>query len=338
MGDVLLTYPVLSFFKSRYPDSEIDYLTKTEYRELFALNTDIDKVIYFDKKTDELNDFRKKIHSGNYDYIFDLHHNLRSIFFSLFNGTKRFALKKYSVQKFLLVKFKINLLKQTPSISMRYFLCLKKSGLFDQNDFNEYLKTYTLNINKSSTAFLHAKFPFLEDFTGIIGFCPSARHNTKILPAEKFINIGRKLTADKNRAVIFFGSADEFDYCERISNQISDNQCFNLAGKTGIFETSTLISECNLVVTNDTGLMHLSNLIGVPLIAVFGSTVKELGFFPKGDNAIIFENNGLKCRPCSHIGLNRCPKKHFKCMNEIDENKIIKKAEEILNQKNEQIP
>jgi heptosyltransferase-2 len=72
--------------------------------------------------------------------------------------------------------------------------------------------------------------------------------------------------------------------------------------------------------------MHLTNLLHIPLIAIFGSTVKEFGFFPTGKNSFVIENADLNCRPCSHIGLSSCPKKHFKCMNDINEKLIVEKA------------
>jgi heptosyltransferase-2 len=74
---------------------------------------------------------------------------------------------------------------------------------------------------------------------------------------------------------------------------------------------------CKVVYTNDSGLMHLAAALKVPVMAFFGSTVKEFGFSPYNAKSFVLEIEGLSCRPCTHIGRKSCPKKHFKCMQEI---------------------
>ncbi len=76
--------------------------------------------------------------------------------------------------------------------------------------------------------------------------------------------------------------------------------------------------------------MHLASLLQVPTIAIFGSTVKEFGFFPIYEKSLIIENKNLNCRPCSHIGRADCPEKHFKCMNEIQTELILEKVFELI--------
>ena len=330
MGDILLTFPLVSYFKHKYPQCKITFLAKSEYQELLYLNKEIDEVILFDKKIDTIASFRNKIRTNHFDYIFDLHNNPRSNLFCLFNGVKRSLFNKHSIRKWLLVKFKINLLKKYPHISTRYFLSLEKFRLLEKKDFKIFQTNYKIPVTEEEINEFHTKFPFLNNYDKIIGLCPTARHKTKMYPQDKIVQIGKKLISDNKTAVLILGSGNEFEYCEKIRIQISDNNYFNLAGKTSIRETSIALNECNLVITNDTGLMHLTALLNIPLIAIFGSTVKEFGFFPTGMNASVIENNNLKCRPCSHIGLPRCPKGHFKCMKDIDENLIIDKAERIL--------
>ena len=79
-----------------------------------------------------------------------------------------------------------------------------------------------------------------------------------------------------------------------------------------------------MVICNDSGVLHLAEALGKRTIVFFGSTVKEFGFYPQLETSVIYENKGLKCRPCTHIGRADCPKGHFKCMNEIDTGGIEK--------------
>jgi len=82
---------------------------------------------------------------------------------------------------------------------------------------------------------------------------------------------------------------------------------------------------------NDSGVMHIASALKIPIIALFGSSVKALGFTPISKDFTIFENNNIKCRPCSHIGRENCPKKNFMCMNDIDNNSIVSKINKALN-------
>ncbi len=85
-----------------------------------------------------------------------------------------------------------------------------------------------------------------------------------------------------------------------------------------LFKIASGMKKCKLIITNDTGLMHVAAAMNVPVISIFGSSVKEFGFVPYNVKSKILENNSINCRPCSHIGKSECPKKHFKCMKEIN--------------------
>lgn len=330
LGDILLTFPLISFFRKKYPDAEIEFLTKKEYAELLTLNSDINKTILFDKNSDSLSSIRKLIKDGQYDFIFDLHNNIRSNIAALFTQSRKGLFKKHSLKKFLLVKFKINLLKNSPSIIVRYFLATKKFNLLNQDEFTRFYDDYRISATEhEQTNFLN-RFPELSKFKIRIAICPAAKHKTKMFPQNKIIEIGKRLAEDKSLAILLLGSKEERNYCGEIAELISKTQCFNLAGLTNIPETLAAMNECHIVVANDSGLMHLANLSKRPLVAIFGSTVRELGFYPAGKNAMVFEIEGLKCRPCSHIGRKECPKKHFRCMRDIDEKLILGQIKNIL--------
>ena len=102
------------------------------------------------------------------------------------------------------------------------------------------------------------------------------------------------------------------------------NGAVDLSNNNDLINLAVNMKNCKAVVCNDSGLMHTALAVGSRVVAIFGSTVKELGFYPyKGDN-LVLENNSLSCRPCSHIGLEKCPKEHFKCMNEIKPKIVFK--------------
>ena len=90
------------------------------------------------------------------------------------------------------------------------------------------------------------------------------------------------------------------------------------------------MDECSIVITNHSGLMHVAAARKRNVVALFGPTVKELGFFPFGTNSTVVENTTLDCRPCTYIGLAACPKGHFKCMNDISSEQVITAATTLL--------
>jgi ADP-heptose:LPS heptosyltransferase len=85
-----------------------------------------------------------------------------------------------------------------------------------------------------------------------------------------------------------------------------------------------------LVISGDTGPMHIAEALNAPLIVIMGSSVREFGFYPSSEKSVVIENAGLSCRPCSHIGKEKCPKGHFKCMLEIKPEAVYNKIKETV--------
>lgn len=257
-------------------------------------------------------ELRKKIKQNNYDLIFDIHKNLRSVFSTLFLRAEKKRYKKGTLKKLLLVSLKINFIKSEIPVYKRYLFALDKIRYLDNLDFS----SSDLNFDKAK----------------IIGepyilVAPSSIHFTKTLPREKFEKIIKSI---KNKKIVLVGSNSDSDknICECLSG-ISDN-IINKCGKTDYNILANLMCNSDLIICNDSGILHLAEALDKKVIAFFGSTVKEFGFYPQLKSTIVFENKNLKCRPCTHIGKNKCPKKHFRCMNDIDINEVIKIINENL--------
>jgi len=120
--------------------------------------------------------------------------------------------------------------------------------------------------------------------------------------------------------IIGYGKKEE-DVANFISDENND-KILNLVGQLSLKESAIIIKHSNLVISNDSGLLHLAEVFKRKVIAIFGSTTEELGFFPYSTEYKVIENNELKCRPCSHFGKRKCPKKHFKCMEDISVNEV----------------
>lgn len=312
LGDILLTTPFIRAIKSQFPDIKIDMLLREEYADVVKLNPYLNKKFLFKKDEKSNNVLIEQLKNTNYELVIDLQNNLRSKKIVSSLKTKSVKFDKRSFDKFLLVNFKINKLKEALQIPVRYSntiqdLKLDKGGLdlFTDKSANEEL------IGKNN----------------LIGFCPGARHFTKRWLKEYFVELGNKLTQDGYTIVLFGGRIDK-EICEEINKAIPGS--INLANDDDLLQTVADMKLCKVVVCNDSGLMHTATATGTKVIAIFGSTVKELGFAPYNCNNLILENNSLTCRPCSHIGRSNCPKKHFDCIKSIKPDFVFEKIQSII--------
>lgn len=333
IGDIILTSPLLRILRKRLPNSQIDFLVRKEYSELVKFNPNVSNVIEFDtaKGLKGLYEAAKSIKENSYDILLDLHNNLRSNYIKLFSKAKYLSINKRILKRFLLVKFKINLYSNYISVADRYLETIDFLKVDNDNMGLDlyYPETVLEELNEK------LNYYNVRDYNYIIGVAPTAKHYTKIWEKENYIQLLTTIANKYNPFIFLFGSNSEEDYIESIAKSIKRNvnkDCVaNMAGKLSLIETAALIDKCRVVISNDTGLMHMAAARKRKIVAIFGSTVKEFGFFPYGTESIIVENNNLKCRPCSHIGRDKCPKNHFKCMKDISVERVLEAYKNILN-------
>jgi heptosyltransferase-2 len=150
----------------------------------------------------------------------------------------------------------------------------------------------------------------------LVAVVPGAGRRTKQWPVDYFALLIRKLQKSFKVKFLLLGSKDELESCAEIEKQIKSN-IINWCGKTSLLETAALLRNCNLLICNDSGLMHMATTFDLDIVAIFGPTVREFGFFPFSEKFQVIEHSNLNCRPCSYHGTNSCPKGHFRCMKEI---------------------
>lgn len=299
LGDILLTTPLIRSVKNQFPSVGIDFILREEYYDVMKLNPYLNQVYNYSNDRNQIKEFMNSIANNKYDLVIDLQHNLRSKeLLKQFNGTKLLFNKK-TIYKFLLVHFKINRMGECVSIPERYAQTVN-SLLLDENGLDLYTDR-TAN-------------PVLKSDEKIIGLCPGSKHFTKMWLLENFISLGN-LLEENGYTVVLFGGNDDRQICESISYKL--NRAINLCNDNNILQTAADLIMCKAVYCNDSGMMHAASAVNVPVISFFGSTVKEFGFAPYNCKNLILENNFLTCRPCSHIGRENCPKKHFNCMKQI---------------------
>lgn len=303
IGDIVLTTPVVRALKKQL-NAEVHFLTKSSFTSLLINNPYVDVVYQIDKSVNEVSSDLK---NEKYDLVVDLHSNLRSA--KLRNiGKKYVKYNKDTFKKFLFVQFSVDRLKSKHTVE-RYFDTLDKMSV--KND------------NKGLDFFLSKKDEI--DLTVFpkpyITFAIGGTHFTKKLPTEKIISICKK----RNETVVLIGGPEDFEIGKIIESNC-DN-VINTCGKHNINESAFIVNNSDLLITHDTGMMHIAAALGKKIFSIFGGTHPNLGFIPympNSENRIIQIEN-LNCRPCHRYGKSKCPKGHFKCMQKIDENNFLSK-------------
>lgn len=289
-------------------DVEIHFLTKQKHHCLLEANPYLDKIYSFEKKLDEVIPLLK---SEKYDYIIDLHRNIRSLKVKRALRGKSFTFKKLNFEKWLLVNFKIDKLPNIHIVE-RYLETLKSFGIRDDANGLDYFipEIEKFNINELPEHFQH----------GFVAIILAGTYFTKRLPAEKYLPLIR----NKHYNFVLLGGNNETEMAQSIIDVAGEN-VIDFCGKLSINQSASLVEQARLVITNDTGLMHIAAAFRKRILSVWGNTVPQLGMHPylSAEGSKMLEVNGLKCRPCSKLGKHECPKKHFNCMNQIPESSIV---------------
>lgn len=301
IGDIVLTTPVLSSIREHLPDAEIHFLTKQSHKSVLVNNTTIDRLYTIEKSIDEV---VPELKEQAYDWIIDLHNNLRTK--SLKARLKRpyKAFPKLNIQKWLLVKFKWNRMPDLHVVD-RYFEAVRHLGVKPNGNKCEFPVEEEVNVHEM----------FNVEPKSYVAMVVGAKFATKQLPKEKVV----ELIDGLNFPVILLGGPEDVMFAEQVV-ELAGKQIINAVGKLSLQGSASVASQAMVVVTNDTGMMHISSAFDVPIVSLWGNTVPELGMYPYRPNQresfTIHEVKGLSCRPCSKIGYEKCPKGHFRCMND----------------------
>ena len=161
-----------------------------------------------------------------------------------------------------------------------------------------------------------------EEFKqGYIAWVIGAKQNTKKFPAEKIVRTINQI----NYPVVLLGGKEDEENGEKIKAAVGSKQLtvFNACGKYSLNQSASLVQQAKIIVTNDTGLMHIAAAFKKPTISIWGNTIPEFGMFPYKTNNYQMQVANLDCRPCSKLGYDACPKGHFNCMNLIGEKQLL---------------
>jgi lipopolysaccharide heptosyltransferase II len=330
IGDIVLASPFIRVLRQRFPQAQIDFVVKAQFADLVRSNPHLNTVFTLDttKGRRGLAQLKSTIRTRSYDLIIDIHNNFRTAYLRRISGASIVTFKKYKLQRFFLIKFGLDFYRSIVPVYQRYIDSVAALQVRDDGLGPEFFVIPDASVRVASVLSSMG----LQSDKSTIAMAPGAGFLTKRWPSDYFIEIAGKLIADRGAQIVLLGDKKEADLCTAIAKSVG-KAVINAAGRFTLMESAAALAACDLIICNDTGLMHLATALKKPVVAIFGPTTRQLGFFPFGQNSRVVENINLACRPCTHIGRNHCPKKHFKCMKEILPAQVYDAAEELLRNK-----
>lgn len=297
LGDVILTTGLCKYLKE-HTDTIVDILTYKEFAPFLAYCPYIDNIIVVERRLsffEYINFIQEEIEG--YDFIVDLQGKLKTGLLRFTTDATYFTYSSLSFKRRMYAMLGLfeNQLKR--HVAERYFAPFRK--IFDLRPSLEELRPFL------------TKLPLTEKLpSGYILIHPFASRYTKIWPKFPYL-VERLNNSGIIPVVIGKGAfASKGEYIDK-------------TGELKACELISLISGAKLLVTTDSGPMHIAVSTKTPLVAIFGSTTREFGFYPFFDGCHIVEKD-IKCRPCHVHGLSSCPKKHFRCMEDISVDDVVK--------------
>lgn len=313
IGDIVLTTPVIRCLKKQVSGAEVHFLTKDPFRSVVEHNPYIDKLHVLAHSWELM---IEELKTEDYDYIIDLHHNTKTLKVKNALKKKSFSFYKLNIQKYFYTAFKINMLPKVHIVD-RYLRTVESFGVKNDGAGLDYFIAPHEETKKEDIPASHS--------AGYIACVIGAAHATKRWPVHKWKEFCNEM---KHPIILLGGPEDAANGNEIASMDVV--KVYNACGKFKLNESADLVRKAKLVITNDTGLMHIAAAYKKPIISLWGNTVPSFGMTPYYGDApvadLILQINKLWCRPCSKIGYNKCPLGHFKCMEKISSQELREKV------------
>lgn len=312
IGDIVLATPVVRCLKQQLPGARIHFAVKTAFVPVVSANPHIDRVHEF---RGDLTGFIRELREERFDYIVDLHNNQRTLLIKAMLRVPGASFPKLNLRKWMLVKFKWNLMPGVHIVD-RYFRAVKALKVENDGHGLDYFIPEEEEVGMES---LLTGTPSLPGFTAIV---VGAKHKTKAIPEHRIAALCRQ----SEMPVVLLGGKEDRDAGERILAAVGNGKVISACGRYSINGSASIIRQAALVITPDTGLMHIAAAFRKKIISAWGNTVPEFGmtpYLPQGEgSSTILEVKGLACRPCSKLGYEKCPRRHFRCMEDLPWNDL----------------
>ena len=309
IGDILLITPLLRAIRTRYPGARIAVLTKERYVPLLSHNPHVSEVLGV-APDEGIGSIAERVRGVRYSHLLDLHGNLRS------HALRRLApgpwrsYRKRRLERAVLITTKRDRYRDDVPVAERYFEAAAELEVIPDGAPPDFFIAETADCRAAERLLALG----LGRERPIVAIAPGAAHATKRWPVEHWVDLIGRITST-GADVALLGGPDDAEAADQIRRRTRSN-VGSLAGALGLQETGAVIRRAEVLVSGDTGVMHMATGVGTPVVALFGPTVRQFGFFPYRSPAGVVELD-LPCRPCSAHGNRRCPLGHHRCMRQL---------------------
>jgi lipopolysaccharide heptosyltransferase II len=308
IGDIVLTQPIVAALREQYPAAELHYVTKAAF---FPILQSFGMPLHV-HAYEELQSVGSLITFGaaqHFDLVLDLHNKLNTfIIKSLVRGKQTCTYTKKHTVRRRIVRHKTS--ETIVSTVNLYFTALQKAGI----DYDAAPPVLYPNQALQSAPLTTLK-KLKMDPTPLIGLFPGAQHTTKQYPIAQLAEAVTLIARELPCRFAVLGSASEQHLAHALAQQTSV-EIHDFCGSFNLAELIHAITHLDVIISNDSGPMHIAAALAKPQIAIFGATHPHLGFAPLNASATILQAP-LPCRPCSLHGTETCPLNHFNCMHSI---------------------
>ncbi len=328
LGDIVNTLPAVARLKQRHPKAEIDWLVATNCVNLLEHNPDIARIIPWDRDRwrkkrciSALKEFRaliRTLRSRRYDLVYDFQDQFRSGLISFlsksprrigFDGSRELNSGFYTEKVSLYSPRTLHYLERNLLLCDFSLDSPKEFHIVPTGADKDHVQRFLGSIGRGGSP--------------LICISPSARWESKRWPADRFSELAHRLVTELNAAIIFIGSAQDSLLVDKIAS-FRDFPYLNATGATTLRQLAHLLSLCDLLITNDSGPMHLAAAMRVPTVSIFGPTDPKLTG-PYGQNHAIITSD-IECASC---GKRRCPR-NIECLRSISAERILRETRRLL--------
>ena len=317
IGDIVLTSPVIRSLKQGLPAVEVHFLTKAAFRSVLEHNPYIDQLHLLEGKLGEV---LTPLKAHSFDYILDLHHNMRSWRVKQALRGKAFTFPKGNWDKYRMTRFKARDIR-LPHIVERYGATLQPLGITLDNEGLDFFLPPEAEASAAAIWDTRQHRDFVNSYLAVV---LGASYRTKRWVPKYF----PELLNAYGHPVLLLGGQDTREDAALIERGLKVG-CINRVGKDSIPVAAALMKQCHAVLTHDTGFMHIAAAFGMQIYSLWGNTVPEFGMTPYKTPHEILEVKPLSCRPCSKLGFDDCPQRHFKCMKQLTPEYVLQRMQAI---------
>jgi len=301
IGDILLTTPLVRALKRRHEDAQVIYVTKRAMAPLVADNPHLDQVVALEPE-EPVAHLARRLRALHPTHGLDLHGSLRSAALRLLVRCRWSGYAKRKPARMVLISTKLDLYRGRVPVAERYFEAARRLDVHPDGGPPE----FSLGAAAQDRVARWLAERGL-DAGPLAALAPGAAHATKRWPLPHWQALAERLRGAGFRLVALGGPEDR-----GAARQLSP-LAESAAGEFSLQETGACLARARVLVSGDTGVMHMATGVGTPVVALFGPTVEAFGFFPYRARATVLQQD-LSCRPCSPTGTARCPLGHHRCL------------------------